>query len=110
MGAHKDRLWDRQNGKCFYCGVAMSRKGFKTKHPPSNLATKDHYLPRHILTPEIIELLMNDNRHNTNLILSCYSCNQEKADKVPLDWDGYVGEYQWVSGKWWVNDQSVISS
>jgi len=95
---HKEMLWIKQNGECFYCGEAMV-KDCLTKRQPAKLATIDHYIPLSILTTGI-KLLLIDNRINTNLVLACRMCNQSKASKIPEDWNGRVGPYKWVSNKW----------
>lgn len=64
------RLYNQQNGKCFYCGCQMQlfRKD-KDKPLPKNYATKDHLVPRE----------SNGKGYIWNLVASCHECNHQRG-------------------------------
>lgn len=58
---NKKNIYIRDNGKCQYCGCDISY----------NVATIDHIIPR-----------SRKGKHEwTNVVISCYKCNQKKGDK-----------------------------
>ena len=70
-------LWHKQEGKCFYCGVGMSKY-----HPPQGQAhhahevTKDHVLPKS----------RGGTHQAKRIVLACYKCNLVKANRTPGEW------------------------
>lgn len=59
----KRRLWKRDSGRCFYCGVSLS---WDTK-------TIDHVIPKSKGGPH----------RAWNLVISCVECNRTKGDSDP---------------------------
>lgn len=59
----KQFLWKRDGGRCFYCGVKLQ---WKRK-------TIDHVIPKSKGGPH----------RSWNLVISCFTCNKEKADSFP---------------------------
>lgn len=73
----RKRLWKTQQGRCFYCGCAMTdcEDTNRTKRDPLPTATTiDHAIPK----------AMGGTHSFSNLRLACYACNGAKADK--LNW------------------------
>lgn len=67
------KLWEKQEGRCFWCNCEM----IKGPHPkgarqPDRLATFDHIKP----------LSKGGHWHIKNLCLACHWCNQAKADRI----------------------------
>lgn len=60
----------RERGRCFYCGKRLNMKN----------ATLDHYLPKTAGGPDSVY----------DLVLCCRSCNRQKGDVVPEDWQQHV--------------------
>lgn len=58
-------LWERQQGKCHYCGVAVG-----------DVYHVDHVVP----------LSRGGNNLLENLVIACPSCNLSKSDKLPHEW------------------------
>lgn len=62
-------LWDRQEGRCFWCGKRMSRTRFTSPARPKDLddivATIDHLVP----------LALGGDNTLDNLRLACHRCN-----------------------------------
>jgi len=78
MKAKKD-LFEKQHGRCFWCGKEMAfverKEGDKTPFPP-NMVTQDHVFPRGTKV-----------RHNgslsnspTPVVLACYECNNRRGN------------------------------
>lgn len=66
----RDYVFDRENGKCFYCGKICIISNSTTRE--ENTATIDHIISR------------KNGGHATdrnNCVLSCWKCNNEKAEK-----------------------------
>jgi 5-methylcytosine-specific restriction endonuclease McrA len=59
----RENVYSRDHGKCQYCG----------KVTPRHEATYDHVLPR----------AAGGKTEWTNVVISCYSCNQKKASRTP---------------------------
>lgn len=57
---HKEVLFDRQNGHCFYCGLKRT----------IGQMTKEHKVPR-----------SKGGRGGNNLVLACHPCNNAKGAK-----------------------------
>ena len=80
VGATCWTIWQAFGCACYYCGRSLSK----------NEATVDHVYPRSLgrFTEDI-----------ENLVCSCQTCNQAKADKVPCEWaqvargEGFAGEH-----------------
>jgi len=64
MESKKDRIYNEQKGKCFFC----------EKEFPIGVLTLDHLLPRS---------LSGDDSLN-NLVLSCPECNMRRANNMPF--------------------------
>jgi len=56
-----------QEGRCFYCGVTMTKKGKKRK------MSVDHFVPKSKQGSNSVE----------NTVLSCSGCNSTKSDRMP---------------------------
>lgn len=65
------RLFDLQDGRCFYCREPMNTTGAD----PNTLATLDEVFPRSLGYPQKRE----------NCVLACMTCNQRKANRMPTD-------------------------
>lgn len=69
----KQRLWEEQEGRCFYCRcecVRSGRKEIPLLEQPDNLFTVDHMTP----------FARGGRTEPGNLIGSCKKCNWEKGD------------------------------
>jgi CRISPR/Cas system Type II protein with McrA/HNH and RuvC-like nuclease domain len=64
MESKKNRIYNEQKGKCFFC----------EKEFPIGVLTLDHLLPRS---------LSGDDSLN-NLVLSCPECNMRRANNMPF--------------------------
>jgi 5-methylcytosine-specific restriction endonuclease McrA len=62
VATRRQRVYRRDNGRCRFCGVALSRNEF----------TLDHLLPRCRGGPD----------WDVNLVVACTACNNEKGDKA----------------------------
>ena len=62
-GRKKRHLWKRDQGRCHYCGCELT---WKEK-------TVDHVIPRS----------KGGSNRTWNLVISCFPCNQRKADDDP---------------------------
>ena len=62
----KERVWWRDRGLCFYCGLQMA-----VKHPESTL---DHVIPK---------CKEGTSNRMWNLVLACRPCNSHKNDSDP---------------------------
>lgn len=60
-------IFDRQNGKCYWCGKDVG-DDWQT----------DHRVP----------LARGGKDDASNLVVSCRECNQSKASKLPHEWNG----------------------
>lgn len=74
--SHRDLLWDKQKGRCCYCGIQM-RKPKKNASQCPNLATIEHIRRR-------ADGGTNELR---NKALACYRCNTERGE---IDWLTYT--------------------
>jgi 5-methylcytosine-specific restriction endonuclease McrA len=74
-------VFDRQEGKCFYCGVVMREQPYLGRrrqwpkkmrfHP--DMATIDHVIP----------ISRGGTEHYTNLVYACFRCNTMKGSDMP---------------------------
>lgn len=64
------RLFHRQSGECFYCGILTVKVTTPLIRPPKNFFTVDHVNPR----------ARGGTSRIGNLVGSCLSCNNVKAD------------------------------
>ena len=62
----RSEVYNKCNGRCYYCGLGLS---FRTM-------TVDHYIPRSAGGSDRL----------TNLVPACYACNNSKDDLHPEDW------------------------
>ena len=90
-----DQLYRRYKGCCYYCGVKTLKK-IKSQEDLPLLATRDHWVPKSILPPNM------DMRSVDNFVLACRECNRLKGDRLPEDWNGYLGPYRLIEGRGWV--------
>ena len=65
-GKLKERIWSRDRGLCFYCGMHLTKK-----HPERTL---DHVIPK---------CKEGTSNRMWNLVLACRSCNSAKNDSDP---------------------------
>lgn len=88
-----EELRERQGNRCFYCHEPLHDDG-------DNPATLDHVIPRCVVKAigEVPD----------NLVAACSSCNNKKADQIPEDWDGRLGEWQLTDFGNWVWRGSTI--
>lgn len=68
------------NHRCYYCGTKVTYDTVL-----STKATKDHYIPRSVVSK--FESPWDVYRNNCvgNVVLACYNCNQSKASFLPED-------------------------
>ena len=75
------RLYQLQQGRCFYCGGSITQKPFVPKSrskreglPTPNLSgcTRDHFLPR-----------VRGFNTVANVVLACEQCNRKKGQNIP---------------------------
>lgn len=62
-------LCDKQNGKCYHCGVVMTAGMFP---PIKTTATVDHLMP----------LAKGGRDCSDNRVAACHKCNKAKGNKV----------------------------
>jgi 5-methylcytosine-specific restriction endonuclease McrA len=62
VATRRMRVWRRDEGRCRFCGVTLTRSEF----------TLDHLLPRSKGGPD----------WDINLVVSCSPCNNQKGDKT----------------------------
>ncbi len=66
------RLFKKQSGKCYYCGIEMRFfRDCSNNLIPKNYCTKDHVLPRS----------KGGGHSMDNLVAACFECNVKKGDK-----------------------------
>lgn len=86
-------LFEKQNGKCFFCERSCRLVDYDSKSRPRGLdATLDH----------IISMARGGRDSPRNLVMACAHCNREKGDldadyfmalrRDPLRWAGRLGE------------------
>ncbi len=66
-------IYERQNGKCFYCGKGISKRRTGSSYSLRG-QTADHFFPQ-----------SKNNKLFGNKVLCCYECNQDKGDRDPTD-------------------------
>ena len=66
-------LW-KYSWRCRWCGVAVLVSGCLDNDP--RRATVDHVIPK----------AKGGDDRPSNRVLSCWACNQAKADKAPVEW------------------------
>jgi 5-methylcytosine-specific restriction endonuclease McrA len=68
----KSRWWQQKtaSGKCYYCGQTV----------PYKELTMDHLVP----------LTRGGRSTRDNLVPSCKSCNNQKKNMLPLEWEEYL--------------------
>lgn len=75
MLTEKERLrkmrFDRQGGKCLYCGCAMDLSTLTN----ANSCTLDHFFP----------IASGGSRRGRNVVAACFACNQAKGRLDPID-------------------------
>jgi len=67
----RKKLFDKQDGKCYYCGIQTIYPKNKTNYSPmpDNLATVEHIYGRYDIRRAVCK----------KTVLSCYKCNCDKA-------------------------------
>lgn len=68
----KEALYQRQRGRCHYCGDPMLYRipdTWKSKHHPPSLATIDHVKARGL----------GGTNAQKNLVMACHKCNARKS-------------------------------
>lgn len=71
----REKILEKSKGKCYYCGKKLRANHFVHKGEPKKaLMTVDHIFPKS----------KGGSNNIKNLIASCYKCNQDKADKLPI--------------------------
>lgn len=61
----RGELYRTQGGRCYWCGMLLAYED----------STIDHVIPK----------ALNGTAHMHNIVISCYPCNQTKADAHPTD-------------------------
>lgn len=80
MVKRKIALWDRQQGKCFWCGrQTVLTVGFVGRQS-AKVATIDHLRCRYSLNRH--ELPIGPCEERT--VLACYECNQERGKIIEM--------------------------
>jgi len=93
--SHYRWLWAKQEGNCFYCKLPMMDRNAVDTHGMS--ATKDHYIPRFILTDEVTSWFVSTGCiYNPNIVLACWKCNIRKGGKIPPEWNHRYGPYKHI--------------
>jgi len=64
-------VFNRENGKCFYCERTVIRNTSGCSHNFPETATLDHLIPRSKGGVFSVK----------NLVLACYGCNSERGNK-----------------------------
>ena len=87
MKKRLEELIEQQKSLCKYCGKPFEDFG-------DRVATVDHIIPRSLVRvlPEFVR--------PGNLVAACQKCNQEKADRLPLKWDGRLGDWELANEGW----------
>ncbi len=67
----KESIWDKSNGRCWYCGVVMNRIGRKGERDATIDFTIDH----------VIALSSGGVDRIFNLVPCCRSCNARKNNR-----------------------------
>ena len=70
--AGKDRILDKQENRCFYCGVAFGSFRFRNGLPFIVKVNWDHQLP----------FIYSQNNDNENFVASCSVCNGIKSSHI----------------------------
>ena len=68
------KLFKRQRGNCYICGIGMSRDQGKP-----NSATLDHVIPKSAMRKMGVDFIRGNKR------LACKKCNEEKGDSWFLE-------------------------
>jgi 5-methylcytosine-specific restriction endonuclease McrA len=69
-------VYDRTQGRCFYCGIQLSFKNYG-KVGEKGAWEVDHFIP----------LASNGADQPYNWVPACVSCNTEKADLLPWEFN-----------------------
>lgn len=69
----RDKLFKRQNGRCFYCGEPMKKQRFK-KIVAEDGYTVDHFVPKSL-----------GGNSGGNKVLCHNKCNSRKGNRLPTD-------------------------
>lgn len=72
------RLWQRQRGRCFYCGRPILRRPHHEDDHVSVLGpgySIDHFFPRAV----------GGGNEVGNIVLSCRPCNERKGSRLPTE-------------------------
>lgn len=102
MGNFTRTLWQKQEGRCFYCLTKLTRsKQMVDGKPLPNMLTVDHVIPRAVTPGHVSGWFWEHGLvNNPNLVLACFQCNHNKGDKIPREWDGRLGPYKFDSQNW----------
>jgi len=83
----KQRMWDRQNGLCHWCGQGMfpftnflDLPEPRSKHLPDNYSTIEHLRSKYDPT----RWDLNDG-YELRLVLACKKCNEDRGRKEYLE-------------------------
>ena len=68
------RNFERQNGRCAYCGIPMLLPPFRIKKPADRRATLDHIVP----------LVRGGADSEANTVAACDACNGAKGNMTAL--------------------------
>jgi len=68
------RHFERQNGRCAYCGIPMLLPPFRIKKPADRRATLDHIVP----------LVRGGADSEANTVAACDACNGAKGNMTAL--------------------------
>lgn len=101
-----NELWDKQEGRCFYCGREMI--SYKDSRPRLTgwlhgwAVTIDHFVPKCLLPPEVADSYYKyEIPSNPNLVLACHTCNTRKGERLPKGWDRNLGPYRLTRKMTW---------
>lgn len=81
------KLWLKNGGLCFYCGVRTTVGKHKNQNPTkkykNEFIDKEEFEKRRATRDHYIAKCYGGGNDKDNLVLACITCNRSKQDKLP---------------------------